>query len=83
MCRWSPSCGISYALPLSVLPRKLERTDYSFVPSSLGERCFGFDEVIVVAVGLWPEGTIGMFICCSLCHVSTEYRVHYAMAGSC
>lgn len=52
MCRWSPSCGISYALPLSVLPGKLERTDYSFVPSSLGERCFGFDAVIVVAVGL-------------------------------
>ena len=39
----------------------MEGTDYSLVPSSLGERCFGFDVVIViVAIGLWFEGTIGM-----------------------
>lgn len=49
----------------------LDRTDYSFVPSSLGESCFGFDPLIVIVVGR---------ICSNLCHVRIIiYRVHYAM----
>lgn len=41
----------------------VEGTDYSFVPSSLGERCFGFDAaIVIIAVGLLFEGTIRMLI---------------------
>lgn len=74
--KWLGGGVVSYGFKVCRRREWSERTNYSFVPSSLGERCFGFDAVIVIAFRLWSEGKIGMFVCSSLCHV--VYRYYYA-----
>lgn len=56
----------------------VEGTDYSFVPSSLGKRCFGFDAtIVIIAVGLWfyVGYNRNVHICSSLCDT-----VHYIVS---